>query len=99
MINLPSFDRILDTILTYFSQCPGCYGGGGDPQCKIRNCAKENGYQNCSECDSVPCDKFDLILGSYPGIKDELKEIKNVGLNKWCNAQQTKVEKGFRYSD
>ena len=94
-----TFDKTLGTIVTFFGQCPNCQNGGGDPECKIRKCAKEKEYRSCVDCPSIPCDKFDLILGSNPRLRDDLKDIKEVGLDKWCQDQQVKVDKGFRYSD
>jgi len=94
-----AFDKVLNNIITMFGECPGCMKGGGDPQCKVRLCAKEKGYKTCAECPEVPCGNFKQLMEGYPQIVDELKEIKSVGLEKWCQKQQEKVDKGYRYSE
>ena len=35
--------------------CAGCRAGGGNPECKIRNCTREKGFANCGECAKMPC--------------------------------------------
>jgi hypothetical protein len=54
--------------------CLGCEKGGGPPDCAIKNCAKERGYEICSECpDLEACGKFDW-LGDYGGtLRGKLK--------------------------
>lgn len=94
-----TFYKILNTIITFFGQCAGCLKGGGDPQCKIRNCCNEKGYQTCAECPSVPCEKLKPLYEGNPQLGDDLQEIKKIGLEKWCQKQQEKVDKGFKYSD
>lgn len=94
-----TFYKVLNNIIMYFGQCVTCLKGGGDPQCKVRLCCKEKGYQTCAECPEVPCEKFKQLLEGYPQLVDNLKEIKGIGLEKWCQKQQEKVDKGFRYSE
>ncbi len=94
-----AFYKTLNTLITFFGQCPACQKGGGDPECKIRLCCKEKGYQSCAECPSLPCEKLKPLSDGYPGLLENLKEIKESGLEKWCQKQQEKVDKGFRYSD
>jgi len=94
-----TFYKVLNTIITFFGQCPGCQKGGADPQCKIRSCCKEKGYQTCAECLSIPCEKLKPLLDDYPQLKDALQEIKKTGLEEWCQKQQEMVNKGFRYSN
>jgi len=56
--------------------CLGCERGGGPPDCTIRSCAKERGFEICSDCpDLEGCDKFDW-LGSTDTMKTKLKESK-----------------------
>jgi hypothetical protein len=94
-----SFYKTLNTLITFFGQCPACQKGGGPPQCPIRQCCKEKGYQTCAECSSFPCEKLKPLSEGYPQLHDNLKEIKEIGLEKWCQKQQEMVDKGFRYSD
>jgi hypothetical protein len=93
-----TFDKVLTNIITFFGQCPGCQKGGGNPECQIRICSKEKGYQTCAECDSFPCEKVQVIIDGYPLAKDNILEIRKVGLEKWAQKQQEEVDNGFRYS-
>jgi len=46
----------------------GCEKEGGPPDCAIRVCAKEKGYELCNECDElVERAKFDW-LGDYSKV-------------------------------
>lgn len=41
------------------NSCPGCGGGPGAQNCKLRRCAKEHGrVEYCYECFYFPCDKY-----------------------------------------
>jgi hypothetical protein len=97
--NYDTFYKTLNTLITFFGQCAGCQKGGGPPQCQIRTCCKEKGYQTCAQCDSYPCDKVKYIVDGYPPSKNNIEEIRNIGLEKWSAKQQEMVDKGFRYSD
>ena len=97
--NYDTFYKTLDTLIMFFGQCAGCPKGGGPPQCLIRACCREKGYQTCAECDSYPCEKVKYIVDAYPPSKDNIKEIKDIGLEKWSQKQQKMVDEGFRYSD
>lgn len=44
------------------NECPGCRGGGGNPFCGIRRCAKKKGYATCVECNTDLCGKFKSLL-------------------------------------
>lgn len=93
-----TFYKVLNKIIFFFGQCPACRKGGGDPECKIRSCCQEKGYQTCAECPSAPCEKMKAI-SIIPFVTESLKEIKQTGYEKWCQKQQEKVNQGFRYSD
>lgn len=92
------FYKVLNNIITFFGQCEGCQKGGGDPQCQVRLCCRERGYQTCAECPSVPCEKLKAI-GILPFTKENLQKIKKIGYEKWCQKQQEMVNKGLRHSD
>jgi hypothetical protein len=51
-----------------------------------------------SICASFPCDKVKVITDGCPGARENLMEIKETGLEKWCKKQQEMVDKGLRYS-
>jgi len=75
-INFDQLDKSLDWIHTY-TKCFGCEQGGGPPDCAIRTCSKERGYDLCSQCpDLNGCTKFGW-LGDYAyKLKNKLKEGK-----------------------
>ena len=63
-IDWAAVDRALDLMTTY-ARCTGCRCGGGPPDCAIRICARERGYERCSSCaDLKVCIKFDW-MGEY----------------------------------
>ena len=45
------FSQVMNGLVKMFGYCPGCLQGGGDPNCKVRSCAKQKGYRTCAECD------------------------------------------------
>lgn len=94
-----AFYKVLNTLITLFGQCPTCQKGGGPPQCPIRDCCREKDYETCAECSSFPCEKVKYIVDSYPPAKDNILQIREIGLEKWSQKEQEKVNKGFRYSD
>lgn len=94
-----TFYKVLNTLIAFFGQCVNCQKGGGNPYCEIRTCCREKGFKTCAECPSLPCDKIKVILDGYPLASESLKEIQSIGLEKWCQKEQEKVNKGFRYSD
>jgi len=54
--------------------CPGCERGGGPPDCPIKNCANERGYELCSECpDLDACEKFDWLGDQAEELKARLR--------------------------
>ncbi|RLG97241.1 hypothetical protein DRO27_00460 [Candidatus Bathyarchaeota archaeon] len=53
---------------SYHQARAGCEKEGGPPDCAIRVCAKEKGYELCNECDElVERAKFDW-LGDYSKV-------------------------------
>ncbi len=93
------FYKVLNNIIMFFGQCQGCQKGGGNPSCEIRNCCRQKGYDTCAECESFPCEKIQPMLDSYPPMKDDIKDIQKMGMEKWSQKQQKKVDEGYRYSD
>ncbi|MBN1274649.1 MAG: DUF3795 domain-containing protein [Candidatus Aminicenantes bacterium] len=94
----PTFEKVLNTLMMFFGQCAGCQKGGGNPQCLIRICCKEKGYSSCAECPSAPCEKFSYFGDSQPMLAQNLKDIKESGIENWSRQQQKKVEEGYHYS-
>ncbi len=69
-------------------RCPGCKAGGGFKGCKVRNCAKERGYDTCASCpESESCRKLDnfvsRLFGWFFGTDrmGNLREIREQGLD------------------
>ena len=62
-------------------RCAGCENGGGPPDCTIRVCAREKGYDLCSSCEELEgCTRFEWLRDQGQMIKDRLNE--NRGLSK-----------------
>lgn len=67
--------------MTKYACCAGCENGGGPPDCTIRTCARERGYELCSYCSDLDsCTKFDWLKDNGPQMKMALKE--NIGRSK-----------------
>lgn len=75
-IDFKELEKSLDWVHTY-TRCFGCEQGGGPPDCPIRTCAKERGYELCSQCpDLQGCTKFDWLKDYAQQLKNKLKEQK-----------------------
>ena len=75
-INFDQLDKSLEWAQTY-TRCFGCEQGGGPPDCTIRLCSKERGYELCSQCpDLEECTKFDWLGDYAQKLKDKMKEAK-----------------------
>lgn len=73
-IDFNQLGKSLDWVHTY-TRCLGCEQGGGPPDCAIRACAKERGYDICSQCaDLEECTKFDFLEDYGQQLKNKLKE-------------------------
>ena len=51
-INWDETEKALDWMQKY-AYCAGCEAGGGPPDCAIRVCASERGYELCSQCNDL----------------------------------------------
>jgi hypothetical protein len=59
------------------------------PFCDIPKCCQGKGYKTCAECSEIEnCDKINMQL---PKVRDNLREIKNIGLEAWAQSRYTKV--------
>ena len=93
----PEFDGVLEWLMT--QDCPGCLQGGGNPECAIRICAKEKDLAGCWECSEEACEKTKEIDQGYPGVVENRKRIRQIGLEAWLAEQAARVEDGFSYLD
>jgi hypothetical protein len=90
----PEFDGVLEWLTT--QDCEGCLAGGGNPQCAIRICAREKGFNGCWECSEATCEKLQEIdQGS--GASESRQRIREIGLEAWLAEQAAKVQAGFSH--
>jgi hypothetical protein len=75
-VDFSQLEKALNWLQTY-ALCFGCERGGGPPDCGIRNCSREKGYELCSECsDLEACRKFDWLGETAGRLKKRLMESK-----------------------
>jgi hypothetical protein len=80
VIDWTQMDKGLDWMEKY-ARCAGCENGGGPPDCTIRICARESGYQLCSSCKELcSCTKFEWLKEKGSELKRNLME--NIDLSK-----------------
>ena len=93
----PEFENVMNGLTKMFGECPGCIGGGGDPECAVRECAKQKAYTTCAECAEM--EKCEKIQRYGPHAIEGLRKIKAVGVGKWTEEMQKKVDAGYCYLD
>jgi len=92
------FNQVMDGLVKMFGDCPGCLEGGGDPNCKVRSCAKQKGYRTCAECDEVEtCENLAPYREGYKGLITALQSIRQNGIGKYVEEMQKKVDEGYSY--
>ena len=71
-------------------ECTGsCYDGpvsdlGCTPDCPIRACVREKGFEGCWDCpDHSECDKLAEYKEFHPGLEQNLATIRNLGVQNW----------------
>ena len=70
------FEKTIGWMAKY-AFCFGCEKGGGPPDCDMRTCANQKGFQLCSQCDELEgCNKFDWIGDYAATMKENLAENK-----------------------
>jgi hypothetical protein len=94
--NYDKFESVLEALSGFFGSCSNCREGGGPPDCRIRNCAKDRGYSICIDCADM--DKCD-VLKSYPWALTALQKIRTMGIEKWIKSMDLKVKAGWSYLD
>ena len=91
------FDQVMNGLVKMFGYCPGCLQGGGDPNCKVRSCAKVKGYRTCAECNEVEsCEPLAPYRKGY-GLTAALQSIKQNSIEKYAEEMQKKVDEGYSY--
>jgi hypothetical protein len=93
--NYDGFKQVMDGLVRMFGYCAGCLENGGDPNCKVRLCAKQKGYRTCTECgEAQSCQK----LNPYRKYFDPaLQSIKNSGIKGYAEKMQKKADEGYSY--
>ncbi|MCK4546614.1 MAG: DUF3795 domain-containing protein [Candidatus Eisenbacteria sp.] len=67
-----------------------CRGGGGDPYCKIRTCARKKELEGCWECDEFEtCKKMDFLRTNHGGAHlKNLRKIKRQGMKAFLEGKK-----------
>lgn len=92
------FDKVMSGLVKMFGSCPGCLNGGGDPDCKVRSCARQAGYATCAECsENQNCEKLAPFQEGYKGLSAALEKIKQTSTDKYAEEMQRKVANGYSY--
>ena len=92
----PTFWKFLDNLVAM--DCT-CRTGGGPPDCKIRECAKQNEVDTCPFCLEYPCSHIERLAEHYVSIIQDGKRLKKIGLNVWAKEQEERAERSVVYSD
>jgi hypothetical protein len=66
-------------------RCSGpCRLGGGDPRCRIRQCAQDKGFSGCWQCNTrQDCERLDRLRTIHPHIDYHLDLIQQMGPAGW----------------
>ncbi len=59
---------------------------GGESRCEVRQCAVDNGFNACNECEKFEdCEKLDSVLGSLhaDSCRKNLNGVNKMGLQSW----------------
>lgn len=92
------FSQVLDGLVKIFGDCPDCLQDGGDPNCKVRQCARQRGYRTCAECNEAEtCEKLAPYRKGFEGLSPVLQAIKQNGIENFAREMQKKVDKGYDY--
>lgn len=84
-----SFSELAVKLFPTTNKCrDGCV-----PGCHFAECCKRKGYFTCADCEELlSCSKIADITKKNPKIKQNLKEIANIGIKKWAEAQYATVK-------
>ena len=79
--------------------CISCKAGSGNPDCKIRICAKEKNVEMCALCVSYPCEYFVRFFEEYPVLKHDNSVLQEAGWEVWSKLQDERRTRGFSYAE
>lgn len=89
------FKQVMDGLVKLFGDCSGCLQDGGDPNCKVRICARQKGYRTCVECsEAKTCKNLDPYRKYFDSA---LQSIKENGVKGYADEMQRKVDVGYSY--
>lgn len=89
------FKQVMDGLVKMFGYCEGCLGNGGDPNCRVRLCARQKGYRTCTECsEAKSCKKLDPYRKYF---EPTLQSIKEKGVKGYAEEMQRKVDQGYSH--
>lgn len=97
--NFPDFWKFLDRLSRSDETGPGCRGGCGYPECKIRKCARERGIDLCSSCPEYPCPHIQQLAKRYPTLIADGMRQREIGVDRWIAEQEDRCTSGFVYAD
>ncbi len=79
--------------------CTLCQGTCGDPDCKIRVCAREKGVEVCALCDEYPCDLIREYDKKYHVLIRYNDRIREIGLDPWLAEMEELAARGITFFD
>jgi hypothetical protein len=89
------FEQVMDGLVKLFGYCADCLENGGDPNCKVRLCARQKGYRICTECgEAQSCQKLKPYRKYF---EPALQIIKESGVKGYAGKMQKKVDEGYSY--
>jgi hypothetical protein len=87
------FKQVMDGLVKMFGYCPGCLDNGGDPNCKVRLCAKQKDYRTCTECNEAQsCQKLEPYRKYFDTA---LSSIHESGIKGYAEKMQKKAIEGY----
>jgi hypothetical protein len=92
----PTFWQFLQRLINLDCMCRT---GGGPPDCKIRQCAKQKDIEICIQCKEYPCKLIQNLAEHYPTVIQDGKRLQKIGLEKWVKEQEERVKRGVVYAD
>jgi len=74
------------------ARCAGCRNGGGPPDCAIRICSRDRGYDLCSSCpDLDACTKFEPYKEHGLALKEILNECRGMSRAEYIKKMKDKM--------
>ena len=93
------FWRVLADLCRLGETCRGCRGGCGNPDCRIRACARERNRDLCSSCAEYPCERIAELARRYPNLVADGRRQQEIGVERWIREQEERRKAGFCYAD